>query len=145
MTIFDAAERYRADGVPLLAIAGKEYGSGSSRDWAAKGPLLLGIRAVIAESFERIHRSNLVGMGILPLEFGHGENLQSLGLTGHEGFTIRGVDALTPRQTVEVQATAGSDRTTTFKTHPRLDNDTDRDYLHHGGILPLVLRELIAK
>ena len=144
-TVYDASVRYRGENVPLIVVAGKEYGSGSSRDWAAKGPLLLGIRAVIAESFERIHRSNLVGMGILPLEFGHGENLQSLGLTGHEVFTIRGVDALTPGQTVEVEAKADSGKTTTFKTHARVDNDTDRDYLHHGGILPLVLRELIAK
>src|SRR3989441_7984251 len=139
-TVYDASVRYRGENVPLIVGAGKEYGSGSSRDWAAKGPLLLGIRAVIAESFERIHRSNLVGMGILPLEFGHGENLQSLGLTGHEVFTIRGVDALTPGQTVEVEAKADSGETTTFKTHARVDNDTDRDYLHHGGILPLVLR-----
>src|SRR3981081_1136246 len=105
MTIFDASERYRAEGVPLVAIAGKEYGSGSSRDWAAKGPLLLGIRAVIAESFERIHRSNLVGMGILPLEFLQGESLGSLGLTGKEAFTIRGLAAgLHPGQRIEVEA-----------------------------------------
>src|SRR6202022_2316013 len=100
MTIFDAAERYRAEGGPLLAFAGKEYGSGRSRDWAAKGPLLLGIRAVIAESFERIHRSNLVGMGILPLEFLPGESLRTLGLTGTEAFTIRGLGSLIPGQTV---------------------------------------------
>src|ERR1700694_6172930 len=106
MTIFDAAERYRAEGVPLVAIAGKEYGSGSSRDWAAKGPLLLGIRAVMAESFERIHRSNLVGMGILPLEFLPGESLRSLGLNGTEAFTIRGLAAgLQPGQRIEVEAT----------------------------------------
>jgi aconitate hydratase len=145
LTVYDAAMRYRDENVPLIAVAGKEYGSGSSRDWAAKGPLLLGIRAVIAESFERIHRSNLVGMGILPLEFAPGENLQSLGLTGQEAFTIRGVETLTPGQTVEVEAKSDSGKTARFKTHARVDNDTDRAYLHHGGILPLVLRELIAQ
>ena len=144
LTIFDASVRYRAEKVPMIVIAGKEYGSGSSRDWAAKGPLLLGVRAVIAESFERIHRSNLVGMGILPLEFAHGENLQSLGLTGRERFTIRGMDALRPGQTVEVEAKAGAGKAVTFKTHARVDNDTDRAYMHHGGVLPLVLRELIV-
>src|SRR5207253_10244628 len=105
MTIFDAAERYRAEGVPLVVIAGKEYGSGSSRDWAAKGPMLLGVRVVIAESFERIHRSNLVGMGVLPLQFAAGESRQSLGLTGEEEFTVRGLEAgLKPRQELEVEA-----------------------------------------
>ena len=145
MTIFDASVRYRSEGVPLIVVAGKEYGSGSSRDWAAKGPLLLGVRAVIAESFERIHRSNLVGMGILPLEFGHGENLQSLGLTGRERITIKGIDAIKPGQQVEVEATGDDGKKTTFKTHARADNQTEVDYLHHGGVLPLVLRELIAK
>jgi aconitate hydratase len=145
MTVFDASERYRAEGVPLIVIAGKEYGSGSSRDWAAKGPLLLGVRAAIAESFERIHRSNLVGMGILPLEFARGENPQSLGLTGRERFTIRGVAALKPGQTFEVDAVADDGKMTTFKTHCRVDNDTEVGYLKHGGILPLVLRELIAR
>ena len=146
MTIFDASERYRADGVPLLAIAGKEYGSGSSRDWAAKGPLLLGIRAVIAESFERIHRSNLVGMGILPLEFLPGESLRSLGLSGTEAFSIRGLAAgLQPGQRIEVEATAaeggGAKR---FTVVCRLDNQTDVEYLRHGGVLPMVLRQLMA-
>jgi aconitate hydratase len=145
LTVYDASERYRAENVPLIVIAGKEYGSGSSRDWAAKGPLLLGVRAVIAESFERIHRSNLVGMGILPLEFARGENLQSLGLTGREQFTIRGVDALQPGQTVEVEAKADAGKSTIFRTHARVDNNTDRAYVHHGGILPLVLRELVAQ
>jgi len=145
MTIFDASVRYRSEGVPLIVIAGKEYGSGSSRDWAAKGPLLLGVRAVIAESFERIHRSNLVGMGILPLEFAHGENLQSLGLTGKERFTIKGIDAIRPGQQVEVEATGDDGKNTRFTTHARADNQTEVGYLHHGGVLPLVLRELIAK
>jgi aconitate hydratase len=143
-TIFEASERYRSEGVPLIVIAGKEYGTGSSRDWAAKGPLLLGVRAVIAESLERIHRSNLVGMGILPLEFAHGENMQSLGLTGRERYTIRGLGGLKPRQTVEVEAEADDGKKTVFKTHSRVDNDTEASYMHHGGVLPLVLRELIA-
>jgi aconitate hydratase len=145
LTIFEASERYRAEGVPLIVVAGKEYGSGSSRDWAAKGPLLLGVRAVIAESFERIHRSNLVGMGILPLEFARGENLQSLGLTGHEEFTINRIDAIKPGQQVEVEAVADDGKETRFKTHSRADNDTEVGYLHQGGVLPLVLRDLIGK
>ena len=145
VTIFDASERYRSQGVPLIVIAGKEYGSGSSRDWAAKGPLLLGVRAVIAESFERIHRSNLVGMGILPLEFSHGENPQSLGLTGRESYTIRGLSEIKPGQAVEVVAVSGDGKTRRFTTHARVDNETEVGYMHHGGILPLVLRELIEK
>ncbi len=144
LSIYDASERYRAEGVPLIVIAGKEYGSGSSRDWAAKGPLLLGVRAVIAESFERIHRSNLVGMGILPLVFAAGENPQSLGLTGRETFAIRGIDAITPGQSVDVVAASDDGETTTFRTHARVDNETEVGYMHHGGVLPLVLRELIA-
>jgi aconitate hydratase len=144
LTIYDASERYRQAGVPLIVIAGKEYGSGSSRDWAAKGPLLLGVRAVIAESFERIHRSNLVGMGILPLEFAHGENLQSLGLTGHEKFSIKGIDAIKPGQTIEVEAEGDDGKSKTFKTHTRVDNDTEVGYMHNCGVLPLVLRELIG-
>jgi aconitate hydratase A / 2-methylisocitrate dehydratase len=144
-TIFDASDRYRAEGVPLIVLAGKEYGSGSSRDWAAKGPLLLGVRAVIAESFERIHRSNLVGMGLLPLEFARGETARSLGLTGREAFTIHGLDALKPGQQVEVEAVAEDGKRTTFKTRCRVDNDTEIGYLHHGGILPQVLRELIER
>src|SRR5713101_852089 len=144
LTIYEASERYRAESVPLIVIAGKEYGSGSSRDWAAKGPLLLGVRAVIAESFERIHRSNLVGMGILPLVFAAGENPQSLGLTGRETFAIRGIDAITPGQSVDVVAASDDGETTTFRTHARVDNETEVGYMHHGGVLPLVLRELIA-
>ena len=144
LTIFDASERYRSEGVPVIVIAGKEYGSGSSRDWAAKGPLLQGVRAVIAESFERIHRSNLVGMGILPLEFARGENLQSLGLTGGEKFTIKGIEAIKPGQQVDVEALSDDGRTVSFKTHARADNDTEVVYLHNGGVLPLVLRELIS-
>jgi len=145
LTIFEAAERYRSEGVPVIVVAGKEYGSGSSRDWAAKGPLLQGVRAVIAESFERIHRSNLVGMGILPLEFTHGENLQSLELTGREKFTIKGLDAIKPRQRVEVEAVGDDRKKKTFITRSRADNDTEVGYLHHGGVLPLVLRDLVAR
>jgi aconitate hydratase len=145
LTIFDASERYRSEGTPLIVIAGKEYGSGSSRDWAAKGPLLLGVRAVIAESFERIHRSNLVGMGILPLEFARGENLQSLGLTGRESYAIRGLQNIKPGEQVEVEAIGDDGKRKTFSTHSRVDNQTEVGYLRHGGILPLVLRELIAK
>ena len=144
-TIYEASEQYKKESVPLIVIAGKEYGSGSSRDWAAKGTLLLGVRAVIAESLERIHRSNLVGMGILPLEFAHGENLQSHGLTGKERYTIRGLNDLKPGQSVDVEAEADDGKKTVFKTHSRVDNDTEVEYMHHGGILPLVLRELIAK
>jgi aconitate hydratase len=144
MTIFDASARYRSEQTPLIVVAGKEYGSGSSRDWAAKGPLLQGVRAVIAESFERIHRSNLVGMGILPLEFARGENLQSLGLTGREAFTIKGIDAIKPGQEVEVEALADDGKTTIFKTRARVDNDTEVGYMRNGGVLPQVLRELIS-
>jgi aconitate hydratase A / 2-methylisocitrate dehydratase len=144
-TIFEASERYRSEGVPLIVIAGKEYGSGSSRDWAAKGPLLLGVRAVIAESFERIHRSNLVGMGILPLQFAPGENARLLGLSGHERYTIRGLDTIKPGQHFEVEAATDDGTVKRFTTHARVDNETEVGYLHHGGILPLVLRELIER
>jgi aconitate hydratase len=137
-TIFDASERYRAEGVPLIVIAGKEYGSGSSRDWAAKGPRLLGVRAVIAESFERIHRSNLVGMGILPLQFLPGESAASLGLTGRESYTIElPTDGPAARSRVDV--VAGEKR---FKAVVRLDGPIELDYYHQGGILPAVLRRL---
>src|SRR5256885_12883694 len=144
MTIFDASERYRTDGVPLLAIAGKEYGSGSPRDWAAKGPLLLGIRAVVAESFERIHRSNLVGMGILPLEFLSGETLGSLGLSGKEVYDIDGIEeSLKPRQEVTVKVTREDGSTFSFQTLARLDSPIDVTYYENGGILPTVLRRLM--
>jgi len=137
-TIFEASERYLAEGVPLVVIAGKEYGSGSSRDWAAKGPNLLGVRAVIAESYERIHRSNLLMMGILPLQFRDGETPESLGLTGRESFSIEGVENGEARE-VTVRADA-----TTFTARVRLDTPRERDYLRHGGILPYVLRRLLA-
>ena len=144
MTIYDAAVRYGEEHVPLLVIAGKEYGSGSSRDWAAKGPMLQGVRAVIAESFERIHRSNLVGMGVLPLQFRAGENAASIGLDGHESYTVRGVAAASPGCTVRVHACRADGSELTFDTTCRLDSETDVDYYRNGGILPLVLRQLIA-
>ena len=143
MSIFDASARYIADSVPLVVIAGREYGSGSSRDWAAKGPLLQGVRCVIAQSFERIHRSNLVGMGILPLQFRDGEHAASLGLSGHETYSVRGVAAAGVGSAVEVVATRENGDEVRFTTLCRLDSDTDVAYLRHGGILPLVLRQLV--
>jgi aconitate hydratase A / 2-methylisocitrate dehydratase len=137
-TIFDAAERYRAEGVPTIVVAGKEYGSGSSRDWAAKGPNLLGVRAVIAESYERIHRSNLLMMGILPLQFMDGEGRESLGLTGREEFSVTGVDDANAGE-VSVRA---DDKE--FRARVRLDTPREREYLRHGGILQFVLRRLLA-
>jgi aconitate hydratase len=145
MSIFDASLRYKSDGTPLVVLAGKEYGSGSSRDWAAKGPMLLGIRAVIAESFERIHRSNLIGMGILPLEFLPGENRESLDLTGEEIFDIENVAGhLAPRSRITVRATdADIDaRVKTFTATVRIDTPDEADYYRHGGILQYVLRQL---
>jgi len=144
MTIFDASMQYQGEGVPLLVIAGREYGSGSSRDWAAKGPLLQGVRAVVAVSYERIHRSNLVGMGILPLQFRDGEHAESLGLDGTEVYTIRGVAAATPGSTVRVSARTSDGTVVEFDTVCRLDSDTDVEYLRNGGILPLVLRQLMS-
>jgi aconitate hydratase len=144
VSIFEAAERYRSEGVPLVVLAGKEYGSGSSRDWAAKGTLLLGVRAVIAESYERIHRSNLVGMGVLPLQFLAGETPTTLGLTGHERFSIRGVGAIAPRATVTVEAVADDGAIRTFQALARIDGPAEVEYLRHGGILPMVLRRMIA-
>jgi aconitate hydratase len=138
MTIYAASQRYLSDGTPLVVIAGKEYGSGSSRDWAAKGPLLLGVRAAIAESYERIHRSNLLMMGILPLQFMDGENAESLGLTGREKFAIEGVDNASASE-VTVRADD-----TVFRARLRLDTPREREYLRHGGILPFVLRRLLA-
>jgi aconitate hydratase len=143
MYIYDASVKYREDGVPLLVIAGKEYGSGSSRDWAAKGTRLLGIRAVLAESFERIHRSNLVGMGVLPLEFLPGETRESLGLTGHEGFDIEGVAALAPRKEATVRAKSQDGQMKTFKARIRVDTPEEVSYYRHGGILQYVLRQML--
>ncbi|MBY8825479.1 aconitate hydratase AcnA [Sphingomonas colocasiae] len=144
MAIYDAAMRYKADGTPLIVIAGKEYGTGSSRDWAAKGTNLLGVRAVIAESFERIHRSNLVGMGVLPLQFAEGVDRQTLGLDGSESFTIENVSALRPRQTVTVKLTRADGSEESFETLCRIDTVNELDYFLNGGILPYVLRKLAA-
>ena len=150
MSIFDASERYRAEGVPLIVLAGKEYGSGSSRDWAAKGPKLLGIRAVIAESYERIHRSNLVGMGILPLQFGAGDAVEPLGLTGEETFAIEGLaaglaDGFQGGKEVTVVATQPDGTEHRFTATVRIDTPQEIRYYQHGGILPYVLRQLLAE
>jgi aconitate hydratase len=147
LSIYDAAVEYRKAGVPVIVIAGKEYGSGSSRDWAAKGPLLLGVRAVIAESFERIHRSNLVGMGILPLQFLADQNPETIGLTGEESYEIAGLDAVlakfAPGKIVEVKATAADGSTKTFKATLRIDTPQEVLYYQHGGILQYVIRQLV--
>jgi aconitate hydratase A / 2-methylisocitrate dehydratase len=143
MSIYDAAVKYREAGVPLVILAGKEYGSGSSRDWAAKGTRLLGVRAVLAESYERIHRSNLVGMGVLPLEFQRGENRESLGLTGHETFEIEGVASLAPKTTLTVKAKSAEDREKSFRVTARVDTPEEVSYYHHGGILQYVLRQML--
>ncbi|MCW3798054.1 aconitate hydratase AcnA [Sphingomonas sp. BN140010] len=144
LPIYDAAMRYKAEGTPLVILAGKEYGTGSSRDWAAKGTFLLGVRAVIAESFERIHRSNLVGMGVLPLQFRDGETAASLGLDGTETFSIAGVAEIKPRQDVEVTVTEHDGSTRTITARCRIDTYNELEYFHAGGILPYVLRKLAA-
>jgi aconitate hydratase len=144
MSIYDAAMRYKAEGVPLIALAGKEYGSGSSRDWAAKGTLLLGIKAVLAESYERIHRSNLIGMGVLPLQFKAGESAASLGLTGREVFDIEGLTKIQPRQDVQVTATAEDGTKRSFQVTARLDSPIEVKYYRNGGILETVLQALAA-
>jgi aconitate hydratase len=143
MSIYDASVKYREAGVPLIVIAGKEYGSGSSRDWAAKGPKLLGVRAVIAESYERIHRSNLVGMGILPLEFKPGEDRETLGLTGKEIFEITGVTSLSPRVDIRVSAKNGDGSEKKFAVVARVDTPEEVAYYQNGGILTYVLRQMI--
>ena len=144
MPIYDAAQAYKADGTPLIVLGGKEYGTGSSRDWAAKGTLLLGIKAVIVESFERIHRSNLVGMGVLPLQFKDGDTRESLGITGHETFDFVDLsDSLEPQQMMEVRvtdATSGQSRTITLQS--RIDTPVEVEYYRNGGILQTVLRKL---
>jgi aconitate hydratase len=141
-SVYDAGMRYQADGTPLVILAGKEYGTGSSRDWAAKGTLLLGVKAVLAESFERIHRGNLVGMGVLPLQYLPGENAESLGLTGRESFSIRGLGGLQPRQEVELEVTGEDGATRTIRVLARIDGPTELINYLNGGILPTVLRRL---
>ncbi len=144
MSIFDAAMRYKSEGVPLVVFAGKEYGTGSSRDWAAKGTRLLGIRAVIAQSFERIHRSNLVGMGVLPLVFENGQSWQGLGITGTETVTIHGLAALRPRQKLTVNIVSADGKASDIEVLCRIDTEEELSYYRHGGILPFVLRNLAS-
>jgi aconitate hydratase len=146
MPIYDAAMRYQEAGVPLIIVAGKEYGSGSSRDWAAKGTMLLGVKAVIAESFERIHRSNLVNMGVLPLQFVNGETAVTLGLSGREVFALVGAGSgLKSRSNVSVRATAEDGTTKAFDAMVRIDTPEELTAYSHGGILPYVLRQLVNK
>ncbi len=146
MSIYDASIKYKADKTPLVVLAGAEYGTGSSRDWAAKGTMLLGIRAVIAVSYERIHRSNLVGMGVLPLQFKQGESAQSLGLTGEESIDILGLgENLQPRSELKVRATHPNGKVTEFNALVRIDTPVEIDYYRNGGILPTVLRKLASE
>jgi aconitate hydratase A / 2-methylisocitrate dehydratase len=146
MSIWDASEKYQAEGVPLIILGGKEYGSGSSRDWAAKGPKILGVKAVITESFERIHRSNLIGMGVLPLQFIDGQSVESLGLTGDEVFDIEGIAGeLTPHERLTVKATAADGSVKTFEVVSRIDTPIEVEYYKHDGILPYVLRQLASR
>ncbi len=144
-SVYEAAMRYRDEGTPLLILAGKEYGTGSSRDWAAKGTLLLGVRAVLAESYERIHRGNLVGMGVLPLQYLPGESAESLGLTGRETFALRGLAGLAPRQTIDLEVTAEDGAARRVPVLARIDGPTELEYLRNGGILPTVLRRLYVE
>ena len=144
-TIYDAAMQYQQDGVPLMVLAGKDYGMGSSRDWAAKGPLLLGVRAAIAESYERIHRSNLIGMGVLPLQYAEGETAETLGLTGKETFAIEGIaEGLTPRKKLTVRARDAAGNEKTFTATVCINTPIEVDYYRHGGVLQYVLRDLLA-
>ena len=143
MSIFDAAMKYKDAGVPTIVLAGKEYGSGSSRDWAAKGPRLLGVRAAIAESYERIHRSNLVGMGVLPLEFKPGENVESLGLTGRETYDIEGLGDGSAKEVSVTVAPDGGGAPIEFKVTVRIDTPQEVLYYQNGGILQYVLRQMV--
>ena len=144
MWIYDAAMRYQKEGVPLVILAGQEYGTGSSRDWAAKGTKLLGVRAVLAQSFERIHRSNLVGMGVLPLQFEEGTNAQTLKLDGTEAYDIN-LPSLRPMQKVKLTVRRKNGETLDVIVTLRIDTPIEVDYYQHGGILPYVLRQLIAR
>ena len=142
MSVYDAAMKYKENGIPLIILAGKEYGSGSSRDWAAKGTALLGVKAVIAESFERIHRSNLVGMGVLPLQFKEGQNAHVLNLTGFERYDILGIKDIYPKKTLKVIAHREDGEKVEFEVIARLDTPVEVEYFKHGGILPYVLRKI---
>jgi aconitate hydratase len=144
ISIFDAAMRYKQEGTPLIVIAGKEYGTGSSRDWAAKGTMLLGAKAVIAESFERIHRSNLIGMGVLPLQFKEGQNASTLGLTGKESFEIIGLNAGASKDVTVVATPDNGGTPIKFEVRVRIDTPKEREYYQHGGILHYVLRQLAS-
>ncbi|MBY0346656.1 MAG: aconitate hydratase, partial [Hydrotalea flava] len=146
MLVYDVAMKYKEQQTPLLVLAGKEYGSGSSRDWAAKGTFLLGIRAVLAESYERIHRSNLVGMGVLPLQYLDGATAESIGLTGKETFNIMGIDqSLTPLKQLTVSAIKEDGTATQFNVLARLDSEIEVEYYRHGGILQYVLRQFLKQ
>jgi aconitate hydratase len=145
MSIYDAAMKYIHDGVPTMIFAGEEYGTGSSRDWAAKGTQLLGVKAVVARSFERIHRSNLVGMGVLPLQFLGNDSIESLGITGNESFDLLGIEhSIKPQQEVTLVIKRANGQTQQAKLLLRIDTPIEVDYYRHGGILPFVLRQLLA-
>ena len=146
VSIYDASMSYQQEGTPLVVIAGQEYGTGSSRDWAAKGTALLGVKAVVAQSFERIHRSNLVGMGVLPLQFKDGATAQTLKLDGTETFDVLGLNAgLKPQQDLQLRITRSNGQSETIPVTCRIDTPIEIDYYQHGGILPYVLRQLVAK
>jgi aconitate hydratase len=145
MSVYDAAVKYKETQTPLVVLAGKEYGSGSSRDWAAKGALLLGIKAILAESYERIHRSNLVGMGVLPLQYVKGDTAEKLGITGNELFTITGIaEGIKPLKKVDVIARKEDGHEITFEAIVRMDSKIEIEYYRHGGILQYVLRQFLA-
>jgi aconitate hydratase len=146
MPLYEAAMRYRDEGVPTIVFGGEEYGTGSSRDWAAKGTQLLGVRAVVARSFERIHRSNLVGMGVLPLQFGSGQSAATLGIRGDEQFDLMGIDdTLRPQQPLTLLMRRADGSTREIALTLRIDTPIEVDYFRHGGILPFVLRQLLAQ
>jgi aconitate hydratase len=145
LPIYEAAMKYIAEGTPTVVFGGEEYGTGSSRDWAAKGTQLLGVKAVIARSFERIHRANLVGMGVLPLQFTGAESAQSLGIKGDETLDILGLTGIQPQQDLKVQLTYGDGRKAEITVKCRIDTPIEVDYYRHGGILPFVLRELMSR
>ncbi|MPN04312.1 Aconitate hydratase A [bioreactor metagenome] len=145
MSLYDAAMQYKAEGTPLILLAGKEYGTGSSRDWAAKGPLLLGVKAVLAESFERIHRSNLVGMGVLPLTYLPGENAESLGLTGLETFEIEELEPLAVKKQVTIRAYSEDCKAKYFKAQVCINTPSELEYFGHGGLLPSFVKGIMEE